>query len=282
HLLDILAEVADGQPARHRDFAVVRRLLADDHPEDGRLPRPVRPDETGPFLRVQLKGGVDEQHLFAVLLGDVDEGDHFGDRKATPNWVRLMTLPDRGSLSPAPGRASTLGWPYALAPRQIGDSCAPAAPCRRRCDRRCRGRRRSQGGRRRSSAARPADWTWTRGAESGTRIGTLSAPGRTIAHLPKHPIPRGTDAHSSPRAARPVSTEAPFTPLPHPEPLAGTAVAASHVLDVDPVRLRPDLRPERPAAALRMFVVARSVRLDLPDLRSLRRGAAVVVRLGRH
>ena len=33
HLLDVLAEVADGQLLRHRHVALVGRLLADDHPE---------------------------------------------------------------------------------------------------------------------------------------------------------------------------------------------------------------------------------------------------------
>src|SRR5437868_5605685 len=37
HLLDVLAEVADGELLRHRDFAVVGPLLADDHPEQRRL-----------------------------------------------------------------------------------------------------------------------------------------------------------------------------------------------------------------------------------------------------
>ena len=71
HFLDVLTEVADRRPPRHRHFAVVRLLLADDHPEDRRLARAVRPDEADFVAGIQLEGRVDEEHLPAVLLADV-------------------------------------------------------------------------------------------------------------------------------------------------------------------------------------------------------------------
>ena len=76
HLLDVLAEVADGQLLRHRDVAFVRLLLADDHPEERGLARAVRPDQADLFAGIELEGGVDEQDLPAVLLADVRERDH--------------------------------------------------------------------------------------------------------------------------------------------------------------------------------------------------------------
>jgi hypothetical protein len=70
HLLDVLAEVADRQLLRHRDIALVRRFLADDHPEQRRLAGAVRADQTDFLAGVELERGVDEQNLPAVLLAD--------------------------------------------------------------------------------------------------------------------------------------------------------------------------------------------------------------------
>ena len=63
HLLDVLPEVADGQLLRHRHVAFVRRLLADDHPEQRRLAGAVRTDEADLLAGIELKRRVDEQHL---------------------------------------------------------------------------------------------------------------------------------------------------------------------------------------------------------------------------
>jgi hypothetical protein len=52
HLLDVLPEVADRQPLRHRHVALVRRFLADDHPEQRRLAGSVRADQ--PTLSPEL------------------------------------------------------------------------------------------------------------------------------------------------------------------------------------------------------------------------------------
>ena len=71
HLLDVLAEVADGQLLRHRDVAFVGRFLADDHAEERGLAGAVRADQADLFARVELEGGVDEEELLAVLLADV-------------------------------------------------------------------------------------------------------------------------------------------------------------------------------------------------------------------
>ena len=76
HLFDVLAEVADRHPLRHRDVALVRRFLADDHAEQRGLAGAVRPDEADLLAGIELEGRVDEQDLFAVLLADLGEGDH--------------------------------------------------------------------------------------------------------------------------------------------------------------------------------------------------------------
>jgi hypothetical protein len=78
HLLDVLAEVADGELLRDGNVAVVGVLLPGDHPEDGGLAGAVRADETRLLTRVELERGVDEEDLPAVLLGDFREGDHAG------------------------------------------------------------------------------------------------------------------------------------------------------------------------------------------------------------
>ena len=77
HLLDVLPEVADGQLPRHRHVAFVGLLLADDHPEEGRLAGAVRPDEADLLAGIELEGGVDEEDLAAVLLAEVGKGDQF-------------------------------------------------------------------------------------------------------------------------------------------------------------------------------------------------------------
>jgi hypothetical protein len=75
HLLDVLAEVADGEALRHRHVALVRRFLAHDHPEERGLAGAVRADEADLSPGIELKRGVDEEDLLAVLLADFGEGD---------------------------------------------------------------------------------------------------------------------------------------------------------------------------------------------------------------
>ena len=76
HLFDVLAEVADRELLRHRDVAFVRHFLADDHAEERRLAGAVRADEADLLAGIELKGGVDEQDLPAVLLADAGQRDH--------------------------------------------------------------------------------------------------------------------------------------------------------------------------------------------------------------
>jgi hypothetical protein len=76
HLPDVLPEVADGHLLRHRDFAVVGALFAHNHAKQRRLAAAVGSDEAYFFARIELKRGVHEQQLLAVLLGDVGESDH--------------------------------------------------------------------------------------------------------------------------------------------------------------------------------------------------------------
>src|SRR5579883_1251422 len=90
HLLDILAEIADGEPLRHGDLALIGIFLADNHAEERRLARPIRPDQPDALAGIQLKRGVDEDELLAILLVDRGEGNHYG------KWVRFW-CPGRDS-----------------------------------------------------------------------------------------------------------------------------------------------------------------------------------------
>ena len=76
HLLHVLAEVADGQPLRNRDLALVGSFLAHDHAEERRLAGAVRADQADLLAGVQLKGSVDENQLLAVLLVDICKRNH--------------------------------------------------------------------------------------------------------------------------------------------------------------------------------------------------------------
>src|SRR6266545_2018238 len=76
HLLDVLAEVADGQLAGHRDLALVGGLLAHDQAEEGGLARAVGTHESDLLARVELERRVDEEELTAVLLAQAGKGDH--------------------------------------------------------------------------------------------------------------------------------------------------------------------------------------------------------------
>ena len=76
HLLDVLPEVADRELLRDRHLALVRGLLAHDHAEQGRLAGAVGAHEPDLVAGVELEGGLDEEHLPAVLLADARERDH--------------------------------------------------------------------------------------------------------------------------------------------------------------------------------------------------------------
>ena len=71
HLFHVLAEVADGQLLGNRDVAFVGRFLAHHHAEKRRLAGAVGPHQADLLAGIQLKGGVDEDELLAVLLVDV-------------------------------------------------------------------------------------------------------------------------------------------------------------------------------------------------------------------
>ncbi len=76
HLLHVLTEIADGELLRHRDFALVRRLLPHDHAEERRLAGAIGTHEADALSGVQLEGGFDEKDLPTVLLRDTRERDH--------------------------------------------------------------------------------------------------------------------------------------------------------------------------------------------------------------
>ena len=82
HLLHVLAEVADGQLLGNRDLAFVGRFLADHHAEERGLAGAVGTDQADLLAGVQLKGGVDEDQLLAVLLVDIGKRNHRNSKLA--------------------------------------------------------------------------------------------------------------------------------------------------------------------------------------------------------
>ncbi len=70
HLAHILAEVTDRRPAIDRDAAAVGLFLFHDHPENRGFPGAVRADETDLLAFLERARRVEEENLFAVLLGD--------------------------------------------------------------------------------------------------------------------------------------------------------------------------------------------------------------------
>ena len=77
HFLYVLAKVADRQLLGDRDRALVGSFLADHHPEERCLARPIGTDQSNFFARIQLKRSIHEEQLLAILLIDVRERDHF-------------------------------------------------------------------------------------------------------------------------------------------------------------------------------------------------------------
>ncbi len=71
HFLDVLAKVADRHLLGDRDRALVGSFLADYHPEEGCLARPIGTDQPDFFAGVQLKRSIHEEQLLAILFIDV-------------------------------------------------------------------------------------------------------------------------------------------------------------------------------------------------------------------
>ena len=99
HLLHVLAEVADGQLLGNRDVALVGDFLADDHAEERGLAGAVGADQADLLAGVQLKGGVDENQLLAVLLVDAGERNHRNTKLA--EWANRAS--DQASWSHSSG-----------------------------------------------------------------------------------------------------------------------------------------------------------------------------------
>ena len=76
HLANILVEVAKRDAAIDRDRAGICDLGAHEHAEDGRLAGPVWPDEPHFFSREDAHGGLEEDDLLTVRLGDRFEAQH--------------------------------------------------------------------------------------------------------------------------------------------------------------------------------------------------------------
>ncbi len=76
HFFHVLAEVADGQLFRDRNFPFVGIFFAHDHAEEGGLARAIGPYQANLFTGVELEGGVNEDKLPAVLLVNVGKRDH--------------------------------------------------------------------------------------------------------------------------------------------------------------------------------------------------------------
>ncbi len=97
HLAHVLAEIADGDALIDRHLALVRDLLAGDHPEQRGLAGPVRADETDLLALEERRRGLDEQDLMAILLTDIFETNHArGPREDVAPPLRDVGLPRKG------------------------------------------------------------------------------------------------------------------------------------------------------------------------------------------
>src|SRR5262249_6412279 len=76
HLFNVLPEVSDRQLLRNSDVAIVRRFLADDHPEQSRFAGAVRTDQPYLFTWVKLKRRVHKKDLTTVLLTNMGKRNH--------------------------------------------------------------------------------------------------------------------------------------------------------------------------------------------------------------
>jgi hypothetical protein len=76
HLPDLLGKIADHGLAGLGDLALIRLLFGGDQPKNRGLAGPVRPDQAGAGIGEDLKAGVPEEDLGAVLPGEVIEMDH--------------------------------------------------------------------------------------------------------------------------------------------------------------------------------------------------------------
>ena len=74
--LDVLPEVADRQLLRDRNLALVGHFFAGDQAEQRRLAGSVRADQADGLSGIELKRGVDEKNLPAVLLADAGQRNH--------------------------------------------------------------------------------------------------------------------------------------------------------------------------------------------------------------
>ncbi len=68
HIRNVLAKVADRQLLGDGHHALVGSFLANHHPEERCLTRPVRTYQSDFFAGIELKGSVHKQQLLAILL----------------------------------------------------------------------------------------------------------------------------------------------------------------------------------------------------------------------
>src|ERR1700722_15912901 len=102
HLLDILAEVADGHLFWHGYFAFVRSLLAHHHAKQRRFPRAVRTHQSDLLARVQLERSINKNELLPVLFIDIRKINHSAPCRAagiTDSFMRSSCF-TRNAMSP--------------------------------------------------------------------------------------------------------------------------------------------------------------------------------------
>ena len=67
--VEFLGKIADPEPGPFANGPVVRRILPDDHPEQGRFPRAVSADEADPGFRTEVGRCLGKKRFRRVLLG---------------------------------------------------------------------------------------------------------------------------------------------------------------------------------------------------------------------
>ena len=69
-----LGQLADFQPRREPQLALVRRLLAGDQPEQAGLARPIAANQADPFATIKLEADLVEQRIETVGQGNIGKG----------------------------------------------------------------------------------------------------------------------------------------------------------------------------------------------------------------
>src|SRR5260370_34295586 len=87
HLFHILTKVADGHLLGNRDLTFIGGLLTNHQAEEGRFAVAVSAIQTDLLARVQLKGSINKEQLFHILLMNIRKREH--PKTKLPEFIRV-------------------------------------------------------------------------------------------------------------------------------------------------------------------------------------------------